>query len=97
MRAKKSLNSLPMPRELKSNSKEDIQNFLRRMIKELDKQWRLLYQDVATIQLDADGYLYLGNKDTVGTWRIGREGLDWILEYQEIIGTWTRVVTRKGS
>ncbi|MHC4397292.1 MAG: hypothetical protein ACYS1A_16765 [Planctomycetota bacterium] len=98
MRAKNALSgTLPRPRELKSNRKEDIQDFLERLLKDLDKQWRLLHQDVATIQVDDDGYIYFGNKDTAGTWRIGRDGLDWIMEYQAVVGTWTRIDTAKGS
>ena len=98
MRAKKSLSSLARPKELKSNSVEDIRDFLKRWREELDSQWRLMFQDVSTIQLDADGFLYFGNKDTLGTFRIGRDGDDWVLEHQTTtIGTWVRVRTTKGS
>ena len=96
MRAKKTLESLRRPKELKSNKLEDIQNFLRLWREELDRQWRLLFQDVATIQLDRDGFLYFGNKDTDGSWRIGRDGADWVLEHRAS-GTWTAVDTAKGS
>lgn len=97
MRARKSLLGLARPEELKSNKIEDIRSFLGLWREELDRQWRLLFQDVATIQVDSDGYIYFGGKDTVGAWRIGRDGLDWILEYQEVVGTWTRIDTAKGS
>ena len=92
------LSILPKARELQSNKVEDIQDFLDRMIRELDKQWRLLHQDVSTIQLDTDGFLYFGNKDTLGTWRIGRSGADWVLEHQTTtVGTWITVDTAQGS
>ena len=89
---------LPRARDLQSNKLEDIQDFLENMIRELDTQWRLLYQDVSTIQLDTDGYLYFGNKDTLGTFRLGRDGDDWVLEHQTaVVGTWVRIRTTKGS
>lgn len=82
MRAKKTLR-LPRPRDLKSNKKEDIQDHLRLLYEELDKAWRLLWQDVAVIQIDDDGWLYFGGKDTNGTWRIGRSGDNLITERRE--------------
>ena len=82
MRAKKTLR-LPKPRELKSNRLKDIQEFLGRFFDELDKAYRLLWQDLATIQVDDDGWIYFGNKDTDGTWRIGRSGMAWNMEKRE--------------
>lgn len=87
MRARKSL-KLPRPKDLKSNKLEDVQNHLRLLHEEIDKQWRLLFQDLSVIQVDDDGWIYFGNKDTDGTWRIGRSGNDWTLERRES-GTWT--------
>ena len=63
MRAKKSL-SLPMPEALKSNKLEDIKEHFRLLTENLDKGYRLLYQDVATIQVDADGWIYFGEKES---------------------------------
>ncbi len=98
MRAKKSLSSLARPKGLKSNKVEDIRDFLALWREELDSQWKLLFQDVSTIQLESDGFLYFGNKDTLGTFRLGRVGDDWVLEHQTTtIGTWVRVRTTKGS
>ena len=82
MRARKSLNLL-RARDLQSNSLVDIQNFMDLILRELDKQYRLLYQDVATIQVDDDGFIYFGEKDTDGTWRIGRSGTAWNMERRE--------------
>ncbi len=82
--------------DLKSNKVEDIKNELRLLYEELDRYLRLLWQDVATIQVDADGFVYFGNKDTDGTWRMGRDGVDWVLEHRES-GTWTTVDTAAGS
>ncbi len=98
MRAKKSLTGLPRPRDLRSNKLEDIQEFFRRAFDELDTQWRKLFQDVTTIQVTDDGFIYFGDKNTLGTWRLGRDGADWILEHQTTtVGTWVRVDTVKGS
>ena len=99
MRAPKSLaGRLPKAKELKSNKLSDVQDFFERVIDEVDRGYKLLFQDIATIQLDADGYLYFGNKDTLGTWRIGRDGADYVLEHQTTtLGTWVRVDTAKGS
>ena len=83
MRAKKSLSSLARPEELKTNKVEDIRDFLKRWRKELDSQWRLLFQDLATIQVDDDGWIYFGGKDTDGSWRIGRSGTAWNMERRE--------------
>ncbi len=97
MRARKALN-LPRPKDLKSNSLEDIQNILRLLFEEIDSQWRLLFQDVSTIQVDSGGFIYFGGKDTLGTWRLGRIGADWVLQHQTTtVGTWVTVDTAKGS
>lgn len=88
MRAKSSLR-LPRPKDLKSNKLEDIQDHLRKLYEELDKAWRLLWQDVSTIQVDEDGWIYFGNKDTDGTYRIGRDGTAWNMERRES-GTYTK-------
>lgn len=82
MRAKKTLR-LPRPKELTSNKVEDIQEHLRRLYEELDRAYRLLWQDVATIQVDDSGWIYFGNKNTDGTWRIGRSGTAWNMERRE--------------
>ena len=82
MRAKKTLR-LPRPKELESNKLGDIQNHFRLWYEELDKAWRLLWQDVDTMQVDDDGWIYFGNKDTDGTYRIGRSGNDWHVQRRE--------------
>lgn len=87
MQARKSLD-LPRPKDLKSNKLEEVQNHLRLLQEELDKQWRLIFQDLSTIQVDPDGFIYFGNKDTDGSWRIGRSGNDWNWQRRES-GTWT--------
>lgn len=80
MRARKSL-KLQRPKDLRSNKVEDIQNHLRLLYEELDKQWRLLYQDVAVIQVDTDGWIYFGGKDAAGSARIGLVGTDWVCQH----------------
>ena len=89
MRAPKTIR-LPRPKDLKSNKVEDIQNFLEVFFNELDKIYRLLWQDAATIQVDEDNWVYFGNKDVNGTWRMGGVGNN--LEVQKrISGTWKRM------
>lgn len=83
MRAKKSLISLPRPKELRSNRLEDIQDFLQRAFDELDRQWKLLWQDVSTIEVDPDGWIYFGGKDVDGSWRVGRVGNNWEMQRRE--------------
>lgn len=92
MRARKSLN-LPRPKDLQSNKLEDIQNHLRLLYEELIKQWQLLFQDVAVIQVDTDGWIYFGGKDAVGSARIGLVGTDWVCQHY-IAGAY---VSRLGS
>ena len=92
MRARKAL-KLPRPKDLRSNKLEDIQNILRLILDELDKQWRLLFQDVDVIQVDTDGWIYFGGKDAVGSARIGLVGTDWVCQHF-IAGTY---VSRLGS
>lgn len=96
MQAKKSLLGLARPQELKSNKLGDIQVFLGRWRDEIDRQWRLLWQDVSTIQVDSDGYIYFGAKTTEGSWRIGRDGADWVLDHLES-GTWVNASKQKAS
>ena len=97
MRAKKTLD-LPNPRDLRSLKLEDVQDFFRQAFDEIDAQWRKLHQDVTTIQIPIGEFFYLGDKDTLGTWRLGRDGADYVLEHQTTtIGTWVTVYRAKGS
>ncbi len=103
MRARRTLR-LPRPRDLKSNKLGDIQNMFRLLLEELDNQWKLLFQDIHIIQTDTDGFIYFGNKDTDGSWRIGRIGPavginatpDYVLEHRAS-GTWTTVELSHGA
>lgn len=76
-----------MPEELKSNKLEDIKDYLKKFYDELDKGYRLLYQDTATIQVDSEGWIYFGDKDTDGSWRIGRVDNNWEMQRRES-GSW---------
>ena len=87
-RVKKTL-QIPRAKELRSNKLEDIQNHLEILYAALDKAHRALYQDLKTIQVDDAGWIYFGNKDTDGTWRIGRSGTAWNMERRES-GTYTK-------
>ena len=89
MRAKKSLH-LPRPEELKSNNLEDIKEHFRLLKEELDKAYRLLWQDAATIQVDEDNRVYFGNKDVNGSWRMGIVGNTFEVQ-KRISGTWERM------
>lgn len=82
-----------MPKELTSNKLSDIQEHFRRWREELDKQWRLLFQDVQVIQVDTDGWIYFGGKDAVGSARIGLVGTNWVCQHY-IAGDY---VSRLGS
>ena len=96
MRSPKTIR-LPRPKELRSNKVEDIQNFIERFFTELDSVYRKLHQDLSTIQIDDDGWVYFGNKDTNGSWRIGRSGDDMKMQLL-VTGTWTDTgFTYKGS
>ncbi len=82
MQAKSSLLSvLPSGRELRSVKLEDIQNFFDRYRREINSQYELLFQDVSTIQVDTDGWIYFGGKDVVGSARIGLVGTDWVCQH----------------
>jgi len=72
-----------MPKALTSNKLEDIQEHFRKINEALDKQYRLLWQDTATIQVDADGWIFFGGKDTDGSIRIGRSGNEWVVQRYE--------------
>ncbi|KKN74432.1 hypothetical protein LCGC14_0390520 [marine sediment metagenome] len=80
MRSRPAL-KLPMPRELTTNKVGDIQDHFRLWREEMDKQWRLLFQDVAVIQVDTDGWIYFGGKDVTGSARIGLVGTDWVCQH----------------
>ncbi len=84
--ARKSL-KLPRPRDLKSNKLKDIQDWLQKYIDEHDKQYRLLVQDITTIQVEADNFIYFGGKDTDGSWRQGRDGNNFVTQRRES-GVW---------
>lgn len=74
---------LPRPRELQSNNLTDIQIHLEKLNHEIISYLRYLRQDVTTIQVDDDGWIYFGGKDTNGSWRIGRSGTAWNAERRE--------------
>ncbi len=90
--------TLPLARELQSNKLTDIQEFLDRLIDRLEKAHRRLWQDIQTIQIPATGFIYFGGKDTLGTFRLGRIGADYVLQHQTTtIGTWVTIDLAKGS
>ena len=82
MRAKSSL-SLPRPKELTSTNLEDIQEHFRKINEAIDKAYRLLWQDTATIQVGSAGWIYFGGIDVDGSWRIGRVGNNWEMQRHE--------------
>ena len=82
MKAKSSLH-LPMPKELTSNKLEDIQEHFRKINEAIDKQYKLLWQDTATIRVGSDGWIYFGGMDVDGSWRIGRVGNNWEMQRRE--------------
>ncbi|MCK5644453.1 MAG: hypothetical protein KAJ19_26875 [Gammaproteobacteria bacterium] len=86
MQARKSLN-LPRPADLKSNKLKDIQDWLQRYAEEHDKQYRLMFQDINTIQVDIDNHIYFGGKNTEGSWRQGRDGNNFVTQRLES-GVW---------
>ncbi|KKN73167.1 hypothetical protein LCGC14_0403400 [marine sediment metagenome] len=92
MRARRTL-KLRSDKDLKSNRLSDIQNEFRLLYEELDKQYRLLWEDVNTIQVDGDGWIYFGGKNVTGSARIGLVGTDWVCQHF-IAGTYT---SRLGS
>lgn len=97
MRAKNALaGTLPLPKELKSNKVEDIQEYLTWLQGQLDRQWRLLWQDVNTLQVPIGEFIYFGGKETDGSWRLGRSGADHILQHRDS-GVWTTVELSSGS
>ncbi len=88
MRARKTL-KLRSHRDLKSNSAEAIRNEFRLLYEELDKQYRLLWEDINTLQVDGDGWIYFGGKNAVNSIRIGKTGTsDWVVQHF-IAGTYT--------
>lgn len=95
MQSKKAL-TLPSARSLRSNKLKDIQDFIAIAFTELDKQYRLMHDDIATIQVARDGFIYFGSKNTDGSWRIGRDGADWVLEHLES-GTWVNATTQEAT
>lgn len=82
MRSRKTLN-LPTERTLKSAKIEDLRQWLHILVRELNKGYETLWQDVAVFQVDEAGWIYFGNKSSDGTIRIGRSGTDWNVERRE--------------
>ena len=80
MRTKKTLR-LPRSKELKSNKLEDIQNHLQLLYDELDKAWRLIFQDVTT--RESQDFVLTGVR-----WRIVSVG-DNLEVQKKISGIWT--------
>ena len=85
--------TLPRLEDLKSNSLEDIKKQFRLLYTEVSRCYGLLWQDVYVRQVDADGWIFFGNKNTNGSWRIGRSGDDYNVERREN-DVW---VTKSGS
>lgn len=96
MISEKSLIRLPRGQELRSNNLKDIQEYMDRFRQVLDDTHRQLVQDIGTIQVDADGFIYFGGQDTDGSWRIGRDGADWTLDHLES-GTWVNASKQKAT
>ena len=79
---------IPRIESLRSNKLEDIKNLLGPFFDQLDRLYRLLWQDISEITIDSDGWIYFGEQNTDGTWRIGREGDNWVGQRRES-GVWT--------
>ena len=97
-RAKKDI-GLQGPKELRSNSLQDIQEFLQRWKDELDRTYRLVLSDITTVQIGSGttgNFLYFGDADTDGSWRIGKSGADYVLEHRDS-GVWTNVKLNPGT
>lgn len=69
---------LPLPRSLESNSLEAIQHHFDLYKTALDNMYKFLMSDITTIEITDGGgsggegpYIYFGDKDTDGSWRIG--------------------------
>lgn len=62
---------------------EPMKIWLRRLVDRLEEIYKLQRQDLIVIQVDEDGWIYFGEKDTDGTWRVGRSGNDWNMERRE--------------
>ena len=91
MQARKSL-QLPRPGDLQSMKLPDLQKYFGRLQEELDKQYRLMFQDINTIQVDIDNYIYFGGKNTEGSWRQGRDGDNFVTQrFEDVLGTLTWV------
>ena len=87
---------LPLPRSLKSNKLEDIQNHLRLFNEALDSMYKLLLSDISTVSIGSGigtNWIYFGGIDAVGSARIGLVGTDWVCQHY-IAGTYT---SRLGS
>jgi hypothetical protein len=80
---------LPLPRSLESNSLEAIQHHFDLYKTALDNMYKFLMSDITTIEITDGGsggggsWIYLGDKDTDGSWRIGVSGTDLNMERRE--------------
>ena len=92
-RAKKTI-GLPLPKELASNTVEALQHHFELHKTALDDMYKRLLSDITTIQvgggsgIEVGDWIYFGDKDTDGSWRIGREDNNWVGQRRES-GVWT--------
>ena len=68
---------LPLSKALNSNSREAIQHHFELYKRALDHMFKLLIQDITTITVvesppGTGNWIYFGDPNTDGTWRIGR-------------------------
>ena len=87
MRSRKAL-KLRKDRDLKSNNLEAIRNEFRLLYEELDSQWRLIHQDVSTIQVPDGEWIYFGGVNAVSSIRIGKSGTSDFVAQHFIAGTY---------
>lgn len=83
---------LPLPKELRSNKLDDIQNHLRLISEALDNMYRLLLSDITTVDISGGGgsgdpWIYFGGKNATGSARIGMVGTKWVVQHY-ISGTY---------
>ena len=82
---------LPLSKELDSNKVEAIQHHFELYKDALDNMYERLLSDITTPSVgggSADGWIYFGDKNTDNSWRIGREGNNWVGQRREA-GVWT--------
>ena len=81
---------LPLENMLLDKIPQELVNFLRLYREKIEKGFKDLKSDITTIEIGSGSaivvgdWIYFGDIDSVGSWRVGRESGKWVGQFWDV-------------